>query len=459
MKKLVVYFFGLISYVGLAQSQGETYGGKYTFNPSNLPCISSAQKAAIKEQLATSIASLEKQDKLTKVNTKMIQQFSWPVRKSSESEFADFWGISNFVDHDAAFPDKLRDYTCGVRTYDTNSGYNHQGLDIYTWPFTWFQMENNMAEIIAPADGVIIFKSDGKPDKSCSFNNNQWNAVYLRHDDGSVTWFGHMKSGSLTSKNVGESVVRGEYLGVIGSSGNSTGPHLHFEIYDSSDNLIDPYNGICNNTTTWWADQKEYYEPNINAVLTHSTPPVFNTCPTTETVNLSDEFAPNVNVYLASYFRDQQSGTAANYRLYRPNGSVFSAWNRNFTNTWSSSYWYWSFNNLTDIGDWRFEVTYQGKTESKTFKVGSSTLSIEDKQLEKVAVGPNPFQNTLKLNGIAFDLTNYEAIVYNNLGQQVYKNINMTAEMNLSFLTNGVYFLKIQSKTASGSKTFPIIKN
>jgi len=316
-----------------------------------------------------------------------------------------------------------------------------------------------MAEVIAPANGVIIFKSDGKPDKSCSFNNNQWNAVYLRHDDGSITWFGHMKSGSLTSKNVGETVARGEYLGVIGSSGNSTGPHLHFEIYDSNDNLIDPYNGVCNNTTTWWTDQKEYREPNINALLTHTAPPDFNTCPATETVNSSDVFAPNTDVYLASYFRDQLSGTTANYRLYRPNGTVFSAWNRNFTNTWSSSYWYWNFNNLNDIGDWRFEVTYQGRTESKTFKVGTGTLSIEDKQLERIAIGPNPFQKILKLTGITFDITNYDAFVYNNLGQQVYKNINLSREMNLSFLTKGVYFLKIQSKTNNGSRTFPIIKN
>ena len=176
-------------------------------------------------------------------------------------------------------------------------------------------------------------------------------------------------------------------------------------------------------------------------------------------MNLSDEFAPNTTVYLASYFRDQLSGTTATYRLYRPNGVVFSTWNRNFTNTWSSSYWYWTFNNLSAIGDWRFEVTYEGKTESKTFKVTNGTLSVEDRQLEKVAIGPNPFQSTLKLSGILFDVTNYEAVVYNNLGQQVYTAANVSPEMNLSSLAKGVYFLKIQSKTNSAFRTFPIIKN
>ncbi len=458
MKKIVLSVFILICFSGFAQEQGETFGGEFTFNPSDLPCITAVQKAEIQAELSKSIARLSKQQKIVKADAKIIQQFSWPVRKSSSSDFNDFWAISNFVDHDATFPDKLRDYTCSNRTYDTEGGYNHRGLDIYTWPFSWFQMENDMAEIIAPADGVIVLKSDGKPDKSCSFNNSQWNAIYLRHDDGSVTWFGHMKNGSLTSKVVGDRVVRGEFLGVIGSSGNSTGPHLHFEVYDSSNNLIDPYSGTCNNIPTWWADQKEYYEPNINALLTHSAPPDFNTCPATETVNINDEFGLNSRVYLASYFRDQQSGTTANYRLYRPNGTVFSAWNRNFTNTWSSSYWYWFFDNLNDIGDWRFEVTYQGQTESTTFKVGNSTLSVEDPQLEKVTIGPNPFDNILMLNGISFDLDNYEVLVFNNLGQTLYQNTKLSPEMNLSSLAKGVYFLRIQSKTNSGSKIFPIIK-
>ena len=50
------------------------------------------------------------------------------------------------------------------------------------------------------------------------------------HADGSVAWYGHMKAGSLTNKAVGQTVSSGEYLGIVGSSGNSTGPHLHFGI-------------------------------------------------------------------------------------------------------------------------------------------------------------------------------------------------------------------------------------
>ena len=101
---------------------------------------------------------------------------------------------------------------------------------MYTWPFSWYKMDHDQVKVVAAADGVIIYKSDGNFDKNCGFNNDNWNAVYVEHADGSVAWYGHLKNGSLSTKAVGESVSSGEYLGIVGSSGSSTGPHLHFEV-------------------------------------------------------------------------------------------------------------------------------------------------------------------------------------------------------------------------------------
>ena len=50
--------------------------------------------------------------------------------------------------------------------------------------------------------------------------------VLVDHHDGVVTAYAHMSSFSV---GVGTSVSRGQTLGAVGSTGNSTGPHLHFE--------------------------------------------------------------------------------------------------------------------------------------------------------------------------------------------------------------------------------------
>ena len=104
--------------------------------------------------------------------------------------------------------------------------------------------------------------------------------MYVQHNDGSIVWYGHLKKNSLTSKSIGQTVTKGEYLGKVASSGRSTGPHLHLEIHDSSWNLIDPFQGVCNslNSNSWWLNQRDYREPVLNTLLTHNSKPIHG-CP------------------------------------------------------------------------------------------------------------------------------------------------------------------------------------
>lgn len=60
---------------------------------------------------------------------------------------------------------------------------------------------------------------------------------YIQHTNGYVTRYGHM---SKRVVKVGEKVSKGQVIGYIGSTGDSTGPHLHFEIRDSGGNILDP---------------------------------------------------------------------------------------------------------------------------------------------------------------------------------------------------------------------------
>ena len=51
--------------------------------------------------------------------------------------------------------------------------------------------------------------------------------IILNHGNGYVTYYAHLSQMYVT---LGQQVSRGQVIGAVGSTGNSTGPHLHFEI-------------------------------------------------------------------------------------------------------------------------------------------------------------------------------------------------------------------------------------
>nr|WP_238356932.1 M23 family metallopeptidase [Kribbella italica] len=61
--------------------------------------------------------------------------------------------------------------------------------------------------------------------------------VKVRHSDGTVTSYGHMSEFTV---NVGDVVAAGTQVGSIGMSGNTTGPHVHFEVLLGGSDQVDP---------------------------------------------------------------------------------------------------------------------------------------------------------------------------------------------------------------------------
>ncbi len=89
-------------------------------------------------------------------------------------------------------------------------GYN--GVDIASY---------KGAPILAAASGdVIIARSSG-------WNGGYGNYIVINHPNGTQTLYSHL---SALAVGVGKSVVRGEIIGYMGSTGRSTGTHLHFEV-------------------------------------------------------------------------------------------------------------------------------------------------------------------------------------------------------------------------------------
>ncbi|APV50621.1 hypothetical protein BWI17_13530 [Betaproteobacteria bacterium GR16-43] len=309
--------------------------------------------------------------------------FQWPLRAARGYSDPGFETIANFVDEDPAFPDKVKDFNCGVRTYDQASGYNHRGTDISLWPDSWNVMAARQVEIVAAAPGTIVLKSDGNFDRNCKLSDLPWNAIYVQHDDGSIAWYGHMKSESLTAKGLGDRVVTGEFLGNVGSSGNSTGPHLHFEVYDAARVLIDPFAGPCNtrNAESWWAVQPAYLRPQVNRIVTASAPPVFSTCGAdgrlqdAGTLNVKSAFAPGEKMYFVALLRDAPTTQGVEFVVRRPDGSE---WGRYTTapidQVYVASYWYVSFTlePTAPAGTWLVEASNSGSRAQTSFALNAA---------------------------------------------------------------------------------------
>ncbi len=88
-------------------------------------------------------------------------------------------------------------------------GAFHKGIDIAT---------SIGSPIRATADGTVII---------AGMANGYGREVRIDHGHGVQTIYGHMSAFAVTS---GEDVKRGEIIGYVGSSGRSTGPHLHYEV-------------------------------------------------------------------------------------------------------------------------------------------------------------------------------------------------------------------------------------
>jgi murein DD-endopeptidase MepM/ murein hydrolase activator NlpD len=113
--------------------------------------------------------------------------FAWPIRAKNRLTSGFGWRVHPIT---------------GNRAF-------HTGIDIGAAKGT---------PILAAADGVVVFSGDG---------GSYGNMVILRHKNGLFTVYGH--ASKLIAKK-GSYVKRGQKIALVGSTGASTGPHLHFEV-------------------------------------------------------------------------------------------------------------------------------------------------------------------------------------------------------------------------------------
>lgn len=107
----------------------------------------------------------------------------------------------------------------------------HKGMDIVGTGST-------LDYIVAHSAGTVVgVRADYKTtDKT---GNSYGNYVKIKHSNGMYTLYAHMKYNSVTVK-VGDKVSKGQVIGYMGSTGHSTGAHLHWEVRNDKDVRIDP---------------------------------------------------------------------------------------------------------------------------------------------------------------------------------------------------------------------------
>jgi len=155
-----------------------------------------------------------------------------------ECELGPVCVVQNYVDHDPG--PAARDYRCGFLTYD-----GHKGTDIRV--IDPAALRRGVA-VLAAAPGRVRAVRDGMPDVSVRAGGKEavagreaGNSVVIEHGDGWETQYGHMRSGSVAVR-AGDAVTAGQKLGVVGLSGYTEFPHLHFEVRRRG-KTVDPFVG------------------------------------------------------------------------------------------------------------------------------------------------------------------------------------------------------------------------
>ena len=259
--------------------------------------------------------------------------------------------ITNYVDLDPTTG--ILDWNCGGVTYDGHTGNDIEIRDFY-------DMDAGVP-VLCAAPGTVAQTHDGEFDRQ-----TQWlagvtaNDVIVQHADGSYAYYWHMRKGSVRV-SVGQPVATGDTLGMVGSSGFSSGPHLHFETYDGG--TREPYTGSCNAVPSRWLSQLPYvwsYPFELfGAGVMNRAPDWPTLC---ERPPSKTHFTAGSGVYGWIRARNLAAADIVTYNWYSPLG-IYSSYNFHPSGSYSSSWWWvwWTMpTSPAYFGAWHLDIFRNG---------------------------------------------------------------------------------------------------
>ncbi len=138
------------------------------------------------------------------------------------------------------------------KTYSSSGGGSSTGTFIWPVPYTstitsyygerWGAFHSGIDISDGGVYGQSIVAADGGTVEWAGYDDSGYgNYVIIDHGNGYKTLYGHC---SELYVNAGESVSQGDAIAAVGSTGDSTGPHLHFEVRTSGGERLDPMNFV-----------------------------------------------------------------------------------------------------------------------------------------------------------------------------------------------------------------------
>jgi hypothetical protein len=277
--------------------------------------------------------------------------YAWPVEKTLNDELV----LINYVDDDPTFA--IADYMGLPHSYDGHRGTDLDLLD--------FRAMDHGCHVLSGAAGTVVATEYSYPDRSVGPPFGPGNYVFVDNGDNTTTAYFHFRRNAVAVE-VGEAVQMGQSLGLIGSSGQSYDPHLHFEVIDPSrpQSLRDPWTGPNNPLPSLWASQEPYVGDDTLHLLdmgvsTQSAAggDVTGIPQGLLKERLSQPVVMGANEpYVVLWFQAQSAGLNYRVQIRRPDNSVFAGQLAGLSKTQRGwFYFYWDFaGNVSpaDYGVW-----------------------------------------------------------------------------------------------------------
>lgn len=320
---------------------------------------------------ANQVAESNESDNQITFNYTTVAPFDLPSQFSlyTSGVLNQDWFIGNYADVDPRVG-IAADYRGGVYQYDGHDAHDSGPQAQY------FNAQDMGIPLIAAADGTVSQVVDGNFDRESAQNNRQGNYILLDHGNSWQTLYYHAAANTIVVK-VGDQVKRGQLLGYMGSSGNSTGTHIHFTpLYRNA--VVET--GYA--PSTYWVNPPTYSgdvpTTLFAAGMTNFAPSYTELSERISSINSFSTSEPGTASFWTTLWNFKTTDTLT-WRWIRPNNTFFDN-GFNPSQTYQRfSWWYWSLplsNFQGSPGTWQVAMRLNG-TEIRrySFTIGGSSVS------------------------------------------------------------------------------------